>query len=466
MSYFSPTPTGQTGPAPADPQFTTPNMIRQRVAQMRANRGLPADPASDEIWVRRILAGTHTLGDARTAIENKAANWANGSTPPPPDEPQRPSLDPLTDNQTDLTPTEQRNTVEEIQARYPWIGQLGIDFRQLRDWVADGLSGEAIVQEIRNTEGWKARFAGIRRDDGTLRMNEAAYLQKEDDYRQVLRQFGRDLSEYQDPISLKTFFDNDIDPSELAQRLERWEFLDKTTADIRDSFYVYSGLELSTDDLYRAIVDPNYGSYLSEEYNRRVAESPLDYQTWITRATEVGLNRVVEKLEDLRRFGMVTDQAISAVRNIDPDFARQMMGALYTGGGETPSEPLDLASLERAFEYAMIGGAASAQGLTLPDAERIEAIRQAGIDRARALQGYSQFAQQAGRLSAQAQRVGAAGFDQSDFEEAVFLQQADAQALLDRARRAEEALSFRTTGPSVSRTVTGGIGQQGLSQRF
>jgi hypothetical protein len=372
----------------------------------------------------------------------------------------------LNQNQTSLTPQEQRNTVQEISSRYPWIGQLGISFEQIRDWVVDGLSGEAIVQEIRNSDGWKVRFGGIRRDDGTLRMNEAQYLSREDDYREVLRQFGRDLSDYRDPTTLKAFFDMDISPNELGQRLERWEFIDKTTADIRDSFYVYAGLEVSTDDLYRSVVDPNYGSYLSSEYNRRVAESPLDYQTWITRATEVGLQHVIEKLEDLRQFGMVTDQAIAAVRNVDPEFARQMMGALYTGGGASPGEPLDLASLERAFEYAMIGGAASAQGLALPTAERIEAMRQAGIDRQRALQGYALFAQQAGRLAAQAQRVGQTGFGQDAFEEAVFLQQADAQALMDRARRHEESLGFRTSGPSVTRTETGGIGQQGLASRF
>jgi len=42
---------------------------------------------------------------------------------------------------------------------------------------------------------------------------------------------------------------------------------------------------------------------------------------------------------------------------------------------------LGLDELTSAVEFAMIGGAASAQGLTLPTAERIAEIRQAGVDR-------------------------------------------------------------------------------------
>ena len=62
----------QTGSTAGDSAFTSPEQVNQRLQDIRRNRGLSADPASDRIWADRIAAGTHTLGDARTAISNRA----------------------------------------------------------------------------------------------------------------------------------------------------------------------------------------------------------------------------------------------------------------------------------------------------------------------------------------------------------------------------------------------------------
>lgn len=62
----------QTGSTAGDAGFTSPEQVNQRLQDIRRNRGLDPDPASDRIWADRIAAGTHTLGDARTAISNKA----------------------------------------------------------------------------------------------------------------------------------------------------------------------------------------------------------------------------------------------------------------------------------------------------------------------------------------------------------------------------------------------------------
>lgn len=74
VTTTTPTPrqTGQTGSVGADDLFTSGPEILARAAQIRANRGLPPDPASDAEWRRRIEAGTHTLGDVRTNLENRA----------------------------------------------------------------------------------------------------------------------------------------------------------------------------------------------------------------------------------------------------------------------------------------------------------------------------------------------------------------------------------------------------------
>lgn len=64
------------GEVPGDePYYETAELVRERVAAIRENRGLPPDPASDEIWVQRIFYDqTHTIGDARDAIDFEASN--------------------------------------------------------------------------------------------------------------------------------------------------------------------------------------------------------------------------------------------------------------------------------------------------------------------------------------------------------------------------------------------------------
>lgn len=53
-------------------QSGDPAAVRERVAAIRRNAGLPDDPDSDQVWVDRILGGSATLGDARLRINEKA----------------------------------------------------------------------------------------------------------------------------------------------------------------------------------------------------------------------------------------------------------------------------------------------------------------------------------------------------------------------------------------------------------
>lgn len=352
------------------------------------------------------------------------------------------------------------NNVQYLLSLYPWIGEMGISFNQIRDWAIEGLGAEAIVQEVRNTPQWAATFTGLRRADGTLSMNEAQYLNQRSEYKTIFRNAGFDIPD--DPSAYQRLFENEVKPETLNQRTQMYVALQDAGKDEIDAFYVYAGMRVTTDDLFSAMV---YGdTSILDEYNSTVASSSLDYETWLNRAAEVGLERVVEKLEDLQRWGAVTADAVSQVRNLDPTFAKQMMGVLYNGA--TDDDPLDLAALERAFEYSVIGGAATQAGLRLPDLDRVKAIRAAGIERAQVVQGYSQYALEQGRLSGMAQRAGASGFTQKDFEDAVFLQEADAVQLLERSQKLEESLAAPVGYAGHTRTDTGGIGQTGLRKRF
>ena len=115
---------------------------------------------------------------------------------------------------------------------------------------------------------------------------------------------------------------------------------------------------------------------------------------------------------------------------------RQLADLLYQGStGEVALGTLG--DLTNTFQLALIGGAASSQGLGLPDAARISAFRDAGVNRARAIEGYSLYARDRNALKGQVARLNQGNrFGQADFENAVFLQSAEAQSLLERAQGA------------------------------
>jgi hypothetical protein len=350
--------------------------------------------------------------------------------------------------------------LDQLNATFPWLRQLGIPIQFFRDLAADVVTEGEVLEKVRQTEQWQFMFAGIRRPDGTMRHNEATHLARQDDYRTLLKQNGRADYEYDNPQDFVAFFENDIAPQELAQRFQVYKQVEEGAQDVKDAFYVYAGMQITTDDLYQAAISPEARQRLNESYNQAIAAQPLDYQTWITRATEAGLSRVAESFENLRSQGALTGTAITRALTVDPDFARQMMDVLYTGGGPETTT-LSLEELMSSFELAMIGSAAANSGVGMPSKERVQAIRQAGVDRAAALKGYAEYGRQKNLLAGAAQRAGK-GFTQDDFEKAVFLQQADAQQLLGGIMAQEEAMGAQQGAVNFDQTRTGGFAQRGL----
>lgn len=352
---------------------------------------------------------------------------------------------------------------DELFATFPWLKRIGLTIDQMREWVIQYPdSPEAILAEARKTPAWQNMFPGLRRADGTLRTNESNYLQRDDEYRTLLKQFGRASSEYDSPMDTAAFWNQEIDPNELQQRLQTWDAIDRGSTDVKEAFYVYTGQRLTTDQLYEAAVYPEAATRLRDEYNQRVAASPLDYQTWITRATEAGLDRVTKSLGDLQNAGILTGGAISSVTATDPGFARQMMDVLYHGGDPQGGQFLSLQELLHSFEYALIGGAATANGLSAPSKEQVQALRQAGIDRAKAMEAYSAFASQKNALAGAVQRTNLGReFGQSEFEKAVLLQQAPESELLRRAQ-AQEKAAGESTGTAAFSQNRGALAQTGL----
>lgn len=330
--------------------------------------------------------------------------------------------------------------IANLRASFPWLDQVGFTPEWFQELVADSASPAEILVKARQTPQYRARFGGMWRQDGSVRMNEAEYLRAEKDYRQVLTQFGYG-ADYQDNRSLVGFFNSEVDPNELRDRLGVYQGVQRSGAAVKDAFYVYAGIKLTDDDLYAAVVDPAARDRLVGQYNDTVAKSPSDYSTYINRATEVGLSRASATLQQLRDSGAISSEAMQRVLRVSPDYAAKIVDVLNSGAGT--ASPLSLQELVSSFEYAALGAAAVNAGLELPSKQRVGEIRSAGIDRARASQVYSEYGRSRGAYEAAAARIGT-DMSQSKFESAMFL--GDATAANDFVRAMEREKAAGETG--------------------
>lgn len=366
---------------------------------------------------------------------------------------------------TPTSTSSSNNAVDDLIGLYPWIAQLGLS-DQIRQWAAEpNISTDALIARLRQSPQYKTNMPGIFRADGSMRMNEAAYLQQRDAYRTTLEQWGRGAQEYNDPADFGAFFEHDITPDDLSQRLTTYDQVVHGSSSVKSAFYVYAGMKLTDDQLYGAVVNPTDQQKLNDEYNQRVALQPLDYSTWITRATEAGLDQVSSTLSSLQQQGLVTSDAIDSVRRLDPDFAKQIADSLYHGGSS--SGPfLSLQELLHSFQYALIGGAATQSGLDLPTTDRLDALRQAGVDAAKAAQGYAYISENGKSLQGAMDRAHlGTQFTTEDFEKAVFLNSGPQVTAVDQAQAADKALTEAGGGGQVQQSNSGRVAQRGL-QRY
>lgn len=176
---------------------------------------------------------------------------------------------------------------------------------------------------------------------------------------------------------------------------ERIESL-RQAQELRDAFYVYGGIDVTVDDLFDAVVDPTKKKALEDAYNEATTGSVTNYETFIQRATTVGIERLTKSLGDLQATGQVDDTTVAQVLRMDPMFAQNLMGAIYQNPGGNGF--LGLEELESAFEYAVLGSAATEAGFSMPDTETLEKFISQGIDGARLRGAYNTLGQRQSSL--------------------------------------------------------------------
>lgn len=355
----------------------------------------------------------------------------------------------------------------DLLADFPWLKSVGITPARIQQLVATSAGTSELYTKMTNEPQWRARFAGNYRQDGSLRMSPAEYLNWESNVRTLLRQAGVDVdTEYATPTSLIGFAESEQSPDELRTRLQVWQQVKQSGERVREAFYVYAGLSPTDDDLFEAAVDPAREQELASTYNAAVAaqaSGPDAWKDWITRATEVGLQRVAKVLTDAQTQGTTTGAAIQRVMNTDAGFARQIMDVIYTGGDPTPGKAgsLSLDELLDAFEFMAVGAAATEAGLEMPTLDRLAEIRSAGVEKAKMIAGYTAFGQNRGTLTAAVERARGTSFTQTDFEKAQFFGDAEAANALNAGQNYTEA-SGRSSGGFRFGEQAGRIVQSGF----
>jgi len=333
---------------------------------------------------------------------------------------------------------------------FPWAKDLNLG-RMIEAAVTEGIDDDVLIAQVRDTPQYLATFPGITDEDGRMRfVNEQAYVDQVREYRNVLIDAGsigsREIfnPRTENPVDYATLMERGISTDELQNRLDTYRDLTNNSAHVRATFKIYANMDVSVDDLYQAVVDPEASRTLIGRYNENLLNANFDYSNWVANATSAALEATAETLSILEAQGALPEGAVARINALTDQQAQGLVEALYLGDPDNEDPLLDLDELIEAFQFALIGGAAAEQGLVAPSMARVGAFRQAGITRATALKGYGAYVNQGSMIESMLSRTniqgeGAARFGQEDFENAVFLSQAPEVDLITRARQDEMA---------------------------
>lgn len=350
----------------------------------------------------------------------------------------------------------------ELRGAFPWLSGMDLPIEWFQSAAATASNSDEFLASLRSTPQYRKRFPGLYRSDGSLRMSEAEYMNTENSYRQLLSQYGYDTQRYSAPGDLLGFFENEIDPNELGQRFEVYDQVQRGGQELKDAYYVYAGINLSDDDLYRMVVDPNARGDYEREFNHQLATDPVSYVDYVARVADVSRDRVLGHIEYMKNQARQGAPIANPFEGVSDDFLRQWVDLIITGGEPDLVEPLSLQDTIAAFEYAVIGAAAERSGLNLPDKDTLAKIRQAGVSRTQAIQQYTSYGAQKGILDGASQRAGFGGLTQEEFEQGTFLGDADAAREIQAAVAREEAAG-RSGGGFRFQERLGRLTQTGFS---
>jgi len=185
---------------------------------------------------------------------------------------------------------------------------LGALITPLKDLIVEGVSPSEFTLRLRETDAYKKRFAGNaqRVAKGLRALSEAEYVGLEDQYQNVMRQYGLPENYYTRgemgrQEGFEKFIAGDVSPAELEDRIstaqKRVMNANPEVAQALKTFYP----GISNGDILAYTLDP---SKAIEDIKRKVTAAEIGGA-----ATRAGLGTDVAGAEYLQRYGVTKEQA-------------------------------------------------------------------------------------------------------------------------------------------------------------
>jgi len=259
---------------------------------------------------------------------------------------------------------------------------MGALVEPLKGFITEGLSPAEFTLRLRETDAYKKRFAANaqRINKGLRALSEAEYVQLEDQYQNVMRNYGLPASYYARgemgaQQGFEKFIGGDVSAAELEDRIQTAQnrvlnAAPEVSRALRE-FYP----DITNGDILAYALDPEKAL---TDIRRRVTAAEIG-----AGAMQAGLRTGLARAEELGRFGITGEQArqgFQAVAEVLPTatklgeiYAKQGMGPFtqetaeqevfgITGAAEAAQKRRKLQQLETAAFSGTSGAAGGALG--------------------------------------------------------------------------------------------------------
>ena len=228
---------------------------------------------------------------------------------------------------------------------------LGSLVQPLQKFIQDGISDAEFTLRLRETDAYKKRFAAnqARIAKGYAALSEADYVDLEDKFQGIMRQYGLPESYYQRgelgrQESFEKLLANDIRDDELADRLNiAYNRVINAAPQIKESLKQFYP-DITNGDILAYTLDPDKAIL---DIKRKVTAAEIG-----AGAMQAGLKTSVSRAEELQRYG------------VTKDIAQEQYGKIASG----LERGRQLSQIYQQPDYTQ--AVAEAEVFALPDAEK------------------------------------------------------------------------------------------------
>jgi hypothetical protein len=151
-------------------------------------------------------------------------------------------------------------TPQQIEDLLPWLSGKGNLLQEYTNQYIETGSAEFALAAVRNTEEYAEFYPGIKRGDGSLRMNESQYEQVREGYYRILLENDLNPIVFESAGKVGALIAGDVSVAEFKGRIEstRQAFRDNPIAEeIKQYYSANFDIDLSDNAVFAAALDPD-----------------------------------------------------------------------------------------------------------------------------------------------------------------------------------------------------------------